>query len=269
MTQVITFGNFKGGVGKTSNSTMVALELSNRDFKTLLVDLDPQGNATNLYLKTKLNISNEVGHFDKTLMSSVEDGNLDSSIINIKDNLDLLASAPDFSLYPRYMEKLHNYNDRVKEFDRLLTPLKAKYDYVIIDIPPTISLITDSALYASDYCLIVMQTHEHSFEGAEAFIKYIQEEVIDEYQAPRLELVGILAVLLQAGAPVDEATVANAISKFGEENLFKTRIHSMQRLKRYGITGITFKSKFDKRVFAVYKDVTDELLQRIEVIEHG
>ena len=243
MTQVITFGNFKGGVGKTSNSTMVALELSNRDFKTLLVDLDPQGNATNLYLKTK--------------------------IINIKDNLDLLASAPDFSLYPRYMEKLHNYNDRVKEFDRLLTPLKAKYDYIIIDIPPTISLITDSALYASDYCLIVMQTHEHSFEGAEAFIKYIQEEVIDEYQAPRLELVGILAVLLQAGAPVDEATVANAISEFGEENLFKTRIHSMQRLKRYGITGITFKSKFDKRVFAVYKDVTDELLKRIEVIEHG
>ena len=114
-----------------------------------------------------------------------------------------------------------------------------------------------------------MQTHEHSFEGAEAFIKYIQEEVIDEYQAPRLELVGILAVLLQAGAPVDEATVANAISEFGEENLFKTRIHSMQRLKRYGITGITFKSKFDKRVFAVYKDVTDELLKRIEVIEHG
>ena len=56
MTQVITFGNFKGGVGKTSNSTMVALELSNRDFKTLLVDLDPQGNATNLYLKTKLNM---------------------------------------------------------------------------------------------------------------------------------------------------------------------------------------------------------------------
>ena len=71
MTQVITFGNFKGGVGKTSNSTMVALELSNRDFKTLLVDLDPQGNATNLYLKTKLNISNE------DLLSVIED--LDSA----------------------------------------------------------------------------------------------------------------------------------------------------------------------------------------------
>lgn len=269
MTQVITFGNFKGGVGKTSNSTMVALELSNRGYQTLLVDLDPQGNATNLYLKTKLNISNEVGHFKKTLMASIEDGDLSNSLINIKEHLDLLASAPDFALYPRYMEKHHEYLDRVTAFNTLLNPLKEKYDYIIIDIPPTISLITDSALYASDYCLIIMQTHEHSFEGAEAFIKYIQDEIVNEYKAPRLELVGILAVLLQAGAPVDEATVSNAISEFGADNIFKNKIHSMQRLKRYGITGITFGSKFDKRVFDVYKNVTDELLSRIEVIEHG
>ncbi|WP_363472123.1 AAA family ATPase [Companilactobacillus musae] len=269
MAQVITFGNFKGGVGKTSNSTMVALELSNRKYKTLLVDLDPQGNATNIYLKTKSNLVNNVGHFDKTLMSSIEESDLTGSLINIKDNLDLLASAPDFSLYPRYMEKFKDYNDRVTRFNSLLKPLKEKYDYIIIDIPPTISLITDSALYASDYCLIVMQTHEHSFEGAEAFIKYIQDEIVDTYKAPRLEIVGILAVLLQAGAPVDEATIKNAISLFGNENIFKTKIHSMQRLKRYGITGITFKSKFDKRVFDVYKDVTDEMLKRIGDIENG
>lgn len=269
MTQVITFGNFKGGVGKTSNSTMVALELSQRSFKTLLVDLDPQGNATNIYLKTKANLENNFGHFEKTLMSSIEDGNLNESLINIKENLDLLASAPDFSLYPRYMEKLKNYSERVKEFSKLLKPLKEKYDYVIIDIPPTISLITDSALYASDYCLIVMQTHEHSFEGAEAFIKYIQDEIIDTYKAPRLEIVGILAVLMQAGAPVDEATIENAINLFGDHNIFKTRIHSMQRIKRYGVTGITFKTRFDKKVFKVYENVTDEMLKRIEDIENG
>ena len=76
MTQVITFGNFKGGVGKTANSTMVALELSNRDFKTLLIDLDPQGNATNIYLKTKANLTDTVGHFKKTLMASIEDNDL-------------------------------------------------------------------------------------------------------------------------------------------------------------------------------------------------
>lgn len=269
MTQVITFGNFKGGVGKTANSTMVALELSNRDFKTLLIDLDPQGNATNIYLKTKANLTDNVGHFKKTLMASIEDNDLSTSLVNIKKNLDLLASAPDFSLYPRYMEKYSDCQRRVVEFSNLLKPLKSSYDYVIIDIPPTISLITDSALYASDYCLIVMQTYEHSFEGAEAFIKYIQDEIINKYQAPRIEIVGILAVLLQAGAPVDEATVQNAIDEFGVDNIFNEKIHAMQRLKRYSITGITFKTKYDKKVFDVYKKVTDELLKRIEMIEHG
>jgi len=269
MTQVITFGNFKGGVGKTSNSTLVALELSNRNKKTLLLDLDPQGNATNLLLNTKANIDGEVSQFKTSLMTSIQENDLSKSLISIKPNLDLLASAPDFSLYPRYMEKIKYYNTRVKELDNLLKDLKEEYDYVIIDTPPTISLITDSALYASDYCVIVMQTHEHSFEGALAFIKYIQDEVIDTYKAPRLEVVGILAVLMQAGAPVDEATVLNAIKEFGDENLFDTKIHSMQRIKRYGITGITFKSKFDKKVFKVYKEVTDEMLSRIEDIENG
>ncbi len=269
MTQTITFGNFKGGVGKTSNSTLVALDLSDRGYKTLLVDLDPQGNATNLLLNTKVNIDGKVGHFKKSLMASIEDGDLTQSLIHIKEDFDILASAPDFALFPRYMEKIKDYNERVKEFSNLIKPIKEKYDYVIIDTPPTISLITDSALYASDYCVIVMQTHEHSFEGAQAFIEYIQEQVIDTYKAPRLEIVGILAVLLQAGAPVDEATIQNAINQFGTENIFKHKIHSMQRIKRYGITGITFNTQFDKRVFKVYKDVTDEMLKRMEAIEHG
>lgn len=58
--RVITFGNFKGGTGKTTTSTMVGIELARRNLKTLLVDLDPQGNATNLYLKTKENVDNEI-----------------------------------------------------------------------------------------------------------------------------------------------------------------------------------------------------------------
>lgn len=269
MTQVITFGNFKGGVGKTVNSTQVAFELSNRNEKVLFVDLDPQGNGSNILLKTKLNIDGEIGRFKKTLMRSVEDGDLSGSLVNIKDNLDLLASAPDFALYPRYMEKIQDYNERVTYLSSELKALKEAYDYIIIDIPPTISLITDSALYASDYCLIVMQTHEHSFDGAEAFINYIQHEVIDEYKAPRLEIVGILPVLMQAGAPVDEATMINATELFGEENLFTNKVHSMQRIKRFGVTGITTKDKHDKKVLKVYEDITDELLQRIEDIEHG
>lgn len=266
MSQIITFGNFKGGVGKTTNAVQVAYELSKRGLSTLLMDLDPQANATNILLKTKANISDELAHFDSSLMISIEHEDLTTSIVNIKDNLDLMGSAPDFALFPRYMEKKFkdNYNDRVKYLDKLIQPVADKYDYVIIDIPPTISLITDAALYASDWCIVVMQTQQQSFDGAAAFIEYIQDDIVNTYKAPRLDVIGILAVLIQAGAPVDETTMANAIDYFGKENILPTAIHSMQRLKRYGITGITTTQKYDRNVFEVYKKVTDDILERIK-----
>lgn len=163
--RVITFGNFKGGTGKTTTSTMVGIELARRNLKTLLVDLDPQGNATNLYLKTKENVDNEIVSFNKTLMAGIKDQDLSQTIINILPNLDVLPSSADFSLYPRFMETVSSdYNERVWYFSKLMKEFKEKYDYILIDIPPTISLITDSALYASDYCVIVLQTQERSLQ---------------------------------------------------------------------------------------------------------
>ncbi|MFT9033849.1 MULTISPECIES: ParA family protein [Lactobacillaceae] len=261
--KILTFGNFKGGTGKTTNSTMIGFELSNRNKKVLLLDLDPQGNATNLYLKTKSTLDGEVVIFDTTLMSAIKNENLSSAIINIKENLDVLPSATDFSLFPRYMEFLPNYEDRVRYLSTLIEPLRNKYDYIIIDIPPTISLITDSALFMSDYCIIVLQTHERSLQGAEAFINYIQNDVIDKFKAPTLDVLGVLPVLLKNGAPVDVSTLENAKNEFGEENMFQTTIRNMERLKRYDITGITDEDMHDKRVSQVYIEVTDELLQRI------
>lgn len=268
MTQIITFGNFKGGVGKTTNAVQVAFELSKRNLKTLLMDLDPQANATNILLKTKDNFDNEVVHFDASLMVAIEEKDLTKSIVNITDNLDLMGSAPDFALFPRFMEKKYDsYTDRVSYLNQLIEPISELYDYIIIDIPPTISLITDAALYASDWCLVVMQTQQQSFDGAAAFIQYIQDDIVDTYKAPRLDVIGILAVLVQSGAPVDVTTMKNAIKYFGAENILPTPVHTMQRLKRYGITGITTKHKYDKDVFDVYKKITDEILERIGVTD--
>ena len=196
-------------------------------------------------------------------MSAIKNEDLSSAIINIKENLDVLPSATDFSLFPRYMEFLPNYEDRVRYLSTLIEPLRNKYDYIIIDIPPTISLITDSALFMSDYCIIVLQTHERSLQGAEAFINYIQNDVIDKFKAPTLDVLGVLPVLLKNGAPVDVSTLENAKNEFGEENMFQTTIRNMERLKRYDITGITDEDMHDKRVSQVYIEVTDELLQRI------
>lgn len=268
MATVITFGNFKGGTGKTTNSAMIGFELAELGQKVCLIDMDPQANATNLYLKTKAYIDNEVVIFEKTLMNGIQEESLEGIKINIKSNLDLIPSAADFSLFPRFMEKINNYTERAYFFNGLLEDLRNEYDYILIDTPPTIGLITDSALIASDYCIIVLQTQERSLQGAFNFISYIQDTIIDDYEAPRLDVLGILPVLLKNGAPVDISTLDAAKSELGSENFFDSTIKNMERLKRFDLTGITSEDLHDKRVHKKYTDVALEMVEKIKEREH-
>lgn len=265
---VVTFGNFKGGTGKTTNSTMLAHSLAGLGYKVLLCDQDPQANATSLYLKTKANESDEIVSFNKTLMAAIQEEDLKQIVTEIKPNLYLLPSFSDFALYPRFLEKkFPNTIDRVHYFNSLLEPLKADYDFIFIDVPPTISIITDAALYASDYVVVVLQTQERSLAGAEVFTNYLQS-LIDDYNA-MLDIIGILPVILKNGAAVDLSTLENAKKAFGEENLFKNVVMNMERLKRFDITGITDEDMHDRRVHKVYNDIAKEFMERLQVELQG
>jgi chromosome partitioning protein len=262
--KVVTFGNFKGGTGKTTNSTMLAYSLANMGYKVLLSDQDPQANATSLFLKTKSLLTDSIFSFEKTLMSAIQDENLGSIVTEIKENLYLLPSFSDFALYPKFLEKKFSSEiDRVQFFSTLLQPLKEEFDFIFIDVPPTISIITDSALYASDFVVVVLQTQERSLQGAEVFTKYLQS-LIDDYDAD-LDILGILPVLLKNGAAVDISTLENAKEIFGEHNLFQNVVRNMERLKRFDITGITENDMHDNRVISNYGIVANEFLTRLEV----
>ncbi|SIO31797.1 Cellulose biosynthesis protein BcsQ [Carnobacterium alterfunditum] len=273
MAKVITYGNFKGGTGKTTNSAMMAYMLSKLGYKTLLADLDPQANATSLYLRTKQRITNDVVTFNKTLMSAIADEDLSDIIIEIKENLYLLPSFADFTSFPLFLEKKFPDSQlgRVTFLKGLIDKIKDDYDYILIDVPPTLSTYTDSALLASDYTIIVLQTQERSLIGAEAYVGYLQE-LIDNYDA-NFDILGVLPVLLKNNSKVDEATLNTAKEKFGEENLFKNLVKNMERLKRYDIIGIVdsdLEGKHDihdKRVMALYKKVTEEMINRLDEIE--
>jgi cellulose biosynthesis protein BcsQ len=162
---------------------MIAYNLSNLGYKTLLVDLDPQANATALCLRTKQRITNNIVTFDKTLMSAIAEGDLSDIIIDIKEDLFLLPSFADFTSYPLFLEKKfpNNQFGRVTYFNTLLSEIKEEYDFVLVDVPPTLSSYTDSALFASDYTIIVSNSGALSV-GAEAYVVYLQE-LIDNYHA--------------------------------------------------------------------------------------
>lgn len=260
---VVTFGNFKGGTGKTTNSTMLAYVLAKKGYRVLLCDQDPQANATTLFLKTKAAREDDYITFEKTLMAAMQEGDLSSIVTEVTDNLFLLPSFSDFAQYPKFLEKKFEKEvDRVTYLSTLLEPLKSEFDFIFVDVPPTISIYTDSALYASDFVVVVLQTQERSLQGAEVFTQYLQT-LLDDYDAD-FDILGILPVLLKNGAAVDMATLENAKNVFGSHNLFESVIKNMERLKRYDITGIVEEDMHDKRVIETYAKVSEEFLHRLK-----
>lgn len=277
MAITLTVGNYKGGVGKTKNNILIAYELAKKGFKTLVIDLDPQANATTVLLRTKKLHTDEVFSFDKTLMAAVKENDITKIETEIMPNLFLLPSYIDFANYITFLEMTYglveeedaNYEkitkDKITHFDNLIKPLKKEYDYIFIDVPPTKSYITDSAVMASDYVLIVLQTQELSLDGATEYLKDLQKIAVS-YNG-NFEIVGVLPVLMDGNASLDQFVLTNAADIFGEENIFNLKIPNMARLKRFDNTGITEYDRHDKKVINLYEKVADELLERINYFE--
>lgn len=285
----ILYGNMKGGVGKTTNSVMTAYQLAKLGYKTLVCDLDPQANATQLLRRTYGLQHDSDLQIDKTMMVALTEGNIKSAIVNIMDNLYLLPSSEDFKNYPDFLEmkfmldkkkiesgnstSLQSEMSRVKEqriayFAQQLAKVRNEYDFIIIDVPPTLSIFTDSAIYATDFVIIVLQTQQRSLDGAETFFEYLQQ-MYNDYANIDFDILGVLAVLLKNNVGLDSQILKDAEADFGKDMLFKQIIRHMERLKRYDRTGIAEKglTKYDMhdtRLHYIYNTLTKEIVSRLK-----
>ena len=315
---VLVYANFKGGVGKTTNSVMTAYQLAKKGYKVLVCDLDPQANATHLLTRTytrqnnqsrkefiketvkkarkekktltESDIEREVANvydkrklkelrIKKTMMLALSEEDIESAIVKVMNNLYLLPSDADFTAYPDYLEQTfmpneENYKEkRVSYFAKQLSKVKDNYDFVIVDVPPTLYIYTDSAVYAADDIIIVLQTQQDSLDGAVAFFKYLQN-IFDTYTTIDFDILGILPVLLENRVGLDSQILKDARATFGKEMVFKNIIKHMERLKRFGRAGIADKdAEFGKgdfhdiKVHYVYNKLSDEILERLKKLE--
>lgn len=285
----ILYGNMKGGVGKTTNSVMTAYQLAKLGYKTLVCDLDPQANATQLLRRTYGLQHGSDLQIDKTMMFALMDENIKPAIVIIMDNLYLLPSSEDFKNYPDFLEMkfmldkekiqagdsntLQSEMSKVKEqriayFAQQLAKVRDEYDFIIIDVPPTLSIFTDSAIYATDFVIIVLQTQQRSLDGAETFFEYLQQ-MYNDYTNVDFDILGVLAVLLKNNAGLDSQILKDAETDFGKDMLFDQIIRHMERLKRYDRTGIAEKglTKYDMhdtRLHYIYNTLTKEIVSRLK-----
>lgn len=262
MAKIISSVAFKGGVGKTASTAMIGFELAKRGYKTLLVDTDPQANLTSVALRTCLAQGSNQAKLKASLMKAVEDHDLTEALVHIMPNLDLIGSSMDFSLYPQLLAKQFNsYAQQVQYLSSLLEPIAKDYDFVLVDTSPGLSIFQASVLYASGWALCLMKTDPYSMQGLSNLLSYIQDTVINQYHAPKLQPLGVLPVMMQKGS-LDKGILQMVTKKYGKDSLLPV-IPYLPRVNRYSATGVTDSEYFDHRPHQLYGKVVDAILERV------
>ena len=213
MGKIISFSNQKGGVGKTTSAVNVAASLGVLGYKVLLIDLDPQGNATS-----------GVGISKKSLKYSINDvllGDVSAAEATIVTAFDNLSVIPANIALAGAEYNLYQDGGTESIMKDALAPIKDKYDYIIIDCPPSLSMLTVNAMVASDGVIIPMQCEFYALEGLSQLTVTINK--IKSNFNSNLNITGILITMYNSRLLLS-LQVINELNKHYSDKLFRTHV---------------------------------------------
>lgn len=247
MTKIIAFINHKGGVAKTTSCTNIGAALKLSKKKVLLVDLDPQANLTsNLGLSKKE---------DKNIYRALR-GEYPLPVIALKNGLHIVPSTLD--LLAAEIE-LNSEAGREILLKQLLTPVKANYDYILIDCPPSLGLLTLNALSTANFMIIPIETARFAFEGMNTLFEIVEKVKIRIN--PELADYRILRTRFLKRTTLHKQ-LSEAIEESYKNNIFKTIIYNNIALSEAQLQGLDIFEYDAKSSGATdYMNVCKELLK--------
>ena len=251
MTRIISIANQKGGVGKTTTSVNLCASLSMLGKRVLLVDLDPQGNAT--------------------MGCGINKNDLDASVFDWLTTLKLVEeivqeTSAGFSLLPSNSDvtaaeiNLLGRDGREFVMRNRLSKESNNYDYVVVDCPPALNILTVNSLVASTGILVPMQCEYYALEGLAALMQTV--EVIKNESNPALEIEGVLRTMYDPRNGLARDVSQQLVEHFGEQ-VFKTLIGRNVRLAEapsHGLPAILY-DRTSKGAIA-YMALAEELIER-------
>ncbi len=219
MSKIVSLTNQKGGVGKTTTSVNLAVSFAVSEVKTLLIDLDPQSNATT-------GLEQITDEPKGTIYDIIIRGSKTKDIItNTKlEFLDMITSTND--LVGAEIE-LVNLMSREHQLEKALKSIRKKYDYILIDCPPSLGLLTLNALTCSNSVIIPIQCEYYALEGLGQLLNTVR--LVQKNLNRKLEIEGVLLTMYDSRLNLSKQ-VADEVKGFFKDKIFETVIHRNVRL---------------------------------------
>jgi len=250
---IISITNQKGGVGKTTTAINLAAALAQKGMRTLLIDLDPQGNSTMSYVDRKT--------VEASMYELLTDAAVTFKEIIRPSGFPNLDLAPARISLAKIEAKLLGEFDSHFRLREKIDPVRRKYDAVLIDTPPTLGLITVNAMVASSHILIPIQSSYFALEGTDDLL-----ETIDKIKArpnPHLRILGVVITLHDRRTVLGKDVYKQIASVFGDK-LFKTTISKSVRLEESPAHGESIFSYAPRSSGAAeYYSLSEEVLSRV------
>tara|TARA_B100000886_G_C20407028_1_gene485298 strand:+ start:473 stop:1267 length:795 start_codon:yes stop_codon:yes gene_type:complete len=256
-TKVISVVNQKGGVGKTTTAVNLSTALAAINKKVLLIDLDPQGN-----LSTGLGVKSEDRKINVYDLIMVENISMERATLKTKiPFLDIVPSGKNLS---GIEFELSDDNNRNKKLYNKIKKIERNYDFIIIDCPPSLGVLTINSLVASELILVPLQCEFYALEGLAQLLKTV--EAVKNNLNPYLELEGIVLTMYDSRNRLSEDVINDARKHLGKK-VFDTIIPRNVRLSEapsHGLPALLY----DRKCMGseAYIELAKEFINRVEVV---
>lgn len=252
MGKVIAVANQKGGVGKTTTTINLASSLAVLEYKTLIIDADPQANATS-----------GIGVDPQAIKTSIYECIIDDVP---PQNIIIKTSTPNLDLIPAHIDlvgaeiEMINLPDREKMMRKVIAEIRDNYDFIIIDCAPSLGLITVNSLTAADSVIIPVQCEYFALEGLGKLLNTIK--IVQDHLNPELSIEGILLTMYDSRLRLANQVIEDVKNHFSDL-VFETVIHRNIKLSEapsYGESIIMYDANSKGAVN--YLNLAREVLQR-------